>query len=138
MNAGHSKDASASGHSAIKIPLHRRYARFFDRVGWFWEYKPKGFRLKPDFLVEFVCRCRDYSTHPLFAYIDDKATDLNQLVWSISRSANRSPYDVPHVAVFGEHPRNSHWEMVHGDGGGFCTIADWIDCDIDVAWAAAA
>jgi hypothetical protein len=134
-------NGDSSEHAAIKIPLHRRYARFFDKVGWFWEYKPTRFRVKlpPDFLVEFVCHRNDCTpTHALLVYIDDKTTDPRERMWKISKIVNRSPYDVPNIAVFGEAPQNSHWEMVHGDGGGCYTVDDWINCDIDNAWAATA
>lgn len=46
---------SYAGHR-FRSRLEARYAVFFDRVGWHWEYEPEGFHLPsgdylPDFLV---------------------------------------------------------------------------------------
>ena len=28
-------------------------------------------------------------------------------------------------ALFGEGPQNTHWQMVHGDGGGYASLSYW-------------
>lgn len=97
-------------------------ARFFTLAGWGWRLSNRhGF----DFIVTFPCGhsvCD--GSHTLAVRICEKTHD------ALERK-HEDLYDVhvmyakPHPALFGDGPENTHWQMVHGHGGGPETVSVW-------------
>jgi len=125
--------------------LEARWAAFFDRVDWDWEYEP--FDLlgwTPDFRVRFACshsecngehsllvevkpfdRIDQFKGHPCMDYAYGWKEDGGDRVCI---PANAS-------AAFGINPFVTYWEMAHGSGGGDENVALWLQpnyCDEEI------
>jgi len=109
--------------------IEQHYAKFFDKVGWFYEHRPQGFKITPNFIVEFLCRHSEcVPMHAIAVYIDEKAMNLKQAEAHLDRleqAVGTSRYCTPNLAVFGADPSISVWEMPHGAGGGVETASNW-------------
>ena len=114
--------------------LKLRWARFFTLAGWKWRLANRpGF----DFIVTFPCRHSEcHGSHTLLVRISEKVHD------ALARKHDEL-YDIdfmytePNPALFGAGPDNTHWQMVHGNGGGCETVSGWVP-DAQKLWERAA
>ena len=129
--------------------LEARYAAFFDFAEWEWEYEPldlKGWI--PDFLVTIPCDCDECGArrgHRLLAevkpyytigeFYETAAWKMRYGPMSEDQALDRLEFLYPYgnVAVFGNNPSVSYWEMSHASGGGDWSIPEWI-ADWQIAW----
>lgn len=98
--------------------LKLRWPRFFTLAGWNWKLFPQpGF----DFLITLP-DLDDGQSHSLLVRICKKGHDAlvvkHSDLWDIHYM-----YSNPHPALFGDGPKNTHWQMARGDGGGDYTVA---------------
>jgi len=103
--------------------LKLQWARFFTLAGWDWRLFPRpGF----DFKVTFPCAHSECGgSHSLLVRVVDKGH--YELVESHNKSFDIGRiYREPNPAFFGDGPENTHWQMVHGHGGGEETVDRWI------------
>ena len=99
--------------------LKLRWARFFTLAGWNWSLaRQPGF----DFVVEWPGVDSDEDSHSLLIRICEKTHEAlvakHDDLFDIHYM-----YRSPHPALFGDGPKNTHWQMVWGDGGGCYTVA---------------
>jgi hypothetical protein len=116
--------------------LKLRWARFFTLAGWDWNLAPKhqGF----DFHVKFPCDHSECNgSHELLVRVVEKTHEAlvrkHQELFDI-----HFMYASPHPALFGNGPKNTHWQMTHGAGGGDETVEKWTDQDANQLWERAA
>jgi len=128
--------------------LEARWAAFFDLAGWQWEYEPIDLEgWTPDFRVTFPCSHSECSgSHTLLVEV--------KLYFSIDEFTGHPCMDYPYghrydengitdygipadaSAAFGSNPSVTHWEMVHGAGGGREDV--YFRChEADVLWKVA-
>lgn len=125
--------------------LEARWACFFDKVGWTWEYEPievNGW--KPTFLVEFPCRHSECGgSHSLLVEVQpfDAIEDFDghpglEYPFGSRRNGDCSEQAIPAEAsaAFGINPEVTYWEMGHGAGGGSETLSNWISEDMNTIW----
>ncbi|MFZ0139427.1 MAG: hypothetical protein WAK89_20345 [Candidatus Sulfotelmatobacter sp.] len=99
--------------------LKLRWARFFTLAGWNWSLaKQPGF----DFLVEWPgVDSGDDSRHCLLIRVSEKTHEAlirkHDDLFDIHYM-----YSSPHPALFGDGPKNTHWQMPWGSGGGYYCI----------------
>lgn len=130
--------------------LEARWAAFFDLIGWRWEYEPLDLNgWTPDFRVTFDCLrpkscCPEHSllveVKPY--YTIDEFDGHPCLLYN--RCTNTAFFDNSGIpadasAAFGVNPNITIWSMIHGDGGGPCSVAGWLKhkFDIDDLWSQA-
>jgi len=115
--------------------LKLRWARFFTLAGWNWKLSSKpGF----DFEVTFPCchsECRGH--HSLLIRVSEKTHEALTRKHGELFDAHFM-YSSPHPALFGDGPRNTHWQMSHGAGGGCETAQNWTQQDANYLWERAA
>jgi hypothetical protein len=131
--------------------LEARWAAFFDLAGWSWEYEPIDLEgWTPDFRVTFQCghsQCdgshtllvevkpyftlSDFNGHPCMEYpYGFRRVRMIQMN-VIYTSTDCIPADAS--AAFGANPDVTHWEMIHGSGGGVEDISCRVD-NYDDLW----
>jgi hypothetical protein len=98
--------------------LKLRWARFFTLAGWDWKLSSTpGF----DFQVTFPCGHSECGKHELLIRICEKTYEA--LVRKHDELFDvHYMYGSPHPALFGEGPKNTHWQMGHGSGGGIASL----------------
>jgi len=100
--------------------LKLRWARFFTLAGWNWSLaRQSGL----DFLIDFPgVDCDDNSPHSLLVRICEKNYKAliakHDDLWDVHYM-----YSSPHPALFGDGPKNTHWQIAWGSGGGYYTVA---------------
>jgi hypothetical protein len=113
-----------NGAEKVTMYLKLRWARFFTLAGWEWTLAPKHSSF--DFHVTIPChkRCEDGDSHSLLVRICEKTYEAliakHDDLWDIGFM-----YSAPHPALFGDGPKNTHWQMAHGGGGGYCGVVGW-------------
>ena len=111
--------------------LKLRWARFFTLVGWHWTLAAKhaGY----DFNLTIPCGKSDCNgSHQLDVRISKNS--YGELIAEHDRLfAVEDMYRSPHPALFGHGPDQTHWQMVHGDGGGYYHITTWLG-NADELW----
>lgn len=127
----------------FKTALIAQWAAFFDLAGWSWRVNPSPIgNWSPDFRVTFPCghsecggshtllisvlpiaNIGDFTGHPCqsFPYGDDYSGTV------IAADAS---------AAFGNSPKVTRWEMVHGAGGGQESVESWVD-NAEALWVRA-
>lgn len=110
----------------FQIELLARWAAFFDLAGWQWSTNVSAVsNWKPDFKVTFPCGHSECDgSHTLLVSV----LPIDTIDSFKSHPAIQQPYYVrdesDHIladggALFGNDPNATHWEIVHGAGGGF-------------------
>jgi hypothetical protein len=102
--------------------LKLRWARFFTLAGWNWKLSSVP---DFDFLVEWPgVDSDDDSTHHLHVRIYEKTHEAliakHKDLWGVD-----DMYSNPHPALFGNGPKNTHWQMSWGGGGGYYSLAQY-------------
>ena len=119
----------------FKTRLEAKWSSFFDLAGWRWWVNPKEVgEWAPDFKVKFDCshsECRGY--HSLLVAV----LPLNSIQEFGSHPCLHHSYghDIAEDggAAFGALPKATHWEIVHGAGGGIEDIYSRVR-DVDILW----
>lgn len=109
--------------------LEARWAAFFDLCQWSWEYEPVELAgWAPDFLVTIPCGHSDCQpTHRLYVEVKpylEIGEFHDHPAWSMMTGL-AVIYD-PAPAVFGNSPVVSHFELMHGGGGGIYSVMSWL------------
>jgi len=114
--------------------LKLRWARFFTLAGWNWKLScAQGF----DFLVEWPgIDSDDNVSHSLHVRICEK-THKALIAKHNELFDVHYMYRTPHPALFGNCPRNTHWQMSWGSGGGYYSLAQY-GAQMDELWERAA
>jgi hypothetical protein len=108
--------------------LEARWAAFFDLVDWGWQYEPydlKGWT--PDFLVRFECghsECAGF--HELLVEVKPFSTVGEFEGHPCMDHAYGDGIPADASAAFGICPNVTHFEMVHGAGGGAHVVEDFV------------
>jgi hypothetical protein len=115
-------------NTLFRSRLEARWAAWADIVGWEWEYEPVDLEgWTPDFRFRFPCghsECPTY--HELYAEVKPYRS-LSE--FNGHQATQMDPYSIPSPALFGINPGVTQWEMVHGDGSGIYSVADWVEAD---------
>jgi hypothetical protein len=128
INAGIASIPTTYSGVNFRSRLEARYAAFFNLVGWEWEYEPldlKGWI--PDFQVKFACdRCSGHcllaEVKPYHSIEEFRHTVAYPLAISAFGGPRIGEYAGPTfngVALFGNNPGISYWEMTCGYSGGY-------------------
>lgn len=113
------------------MQLKLRWARFFTLAGWNWKLSSRpGF----DFQVSFPCgHSGCHGSHSLLVRICEKTHEAlarkHEDLFDI-----HFMYSEPHPALFGDGPKNTHWQMAHGAGGGDESADNWTKWDAEKLW----
>jgi hypothetical protein len=109
-----------TGQKEYIMWLKLRWARFFTLAGWNWRLANRpGF----DFIVTFPCVHSECSgSHTLKVRISEKVHEA-----LVRKHEELYDWDAEqHPALFGDGPDNTHWQMMHGAGGGYETVSSWV------------
>jgi hypothetical protein len=111
--------------------LQLRWARFFTLAGWKWKLASpySGF----DFHVTIPCEHSECNgSHELSVRIQEKTLEVLNTQHDELFSVDEM-YAEPHPALFGNGPKNTVWQMVHGAGGGVFRLDGW-SSDFEILW----
>jgi len=114
--------------------LKLRWARFFTLVGGHWTLAAghAGY----DFVVTIpCCHSECNGSHKLTIRVCDK-NHADLIAKHNSLFDIEDMYRDPHPALFGSNPSSTHWQMVHGNGGGYYTVDYWFG-DASKLWESA-
>lgn len=112
--------------------LKLRWAKFFTLAGLDWE---PALRPGYDFHVILPCGHSECpADHQLLVIVLEGRHD--ELVRRYDTVFTHDEiWDVPSPAFFADGPGNTHWNMAHGHGGGYYTMAGWwLNRDADELW----
>ena len=115
------------------IRRRQRWERFFTIAGLDWEpIKYRDF----DYIITLPCvhsECSGF--HVLDVNISSSGLSGKDLEDEYERLYSEAYlWTEPHPALFGEGPRNTRWDMVHGSGGGFFfRLSEWL-MNADKLW----
>jgi hypothetical protein len=103
--------------------LNLRWARFFTLAGLEWKLANRpGF----DFILTIPCSHSECSgSHILRVRVSEKTHDALARKHGELYDAGEM-YTEPHPALFGDGPKNTHWQMPHGAGGGTESLDQWV------------
>lgn len=103
--------------------LKLRWARFFTLAGLEWKLANRpGF----DFILTIPCSHSECSgSHILRVRVSEKTHDALARKHGELYDAGEM-YTEPHPALFGDGPKNTHWQMPHGAGGGTESLDQWV------------
>jgi hypothetical protein len=115
--------------------LKLRWARFFTLAGWNWTLAHQS--TMADFIVTIPCSHSECNgSHVIAVRVCEKA--LESLTRKHSDLYAGRMYDEPSPALFGDGPKNTYWQMVHGAGGGDESVSNWTSTDANELWERAA
>ena len=115
--------------------LRLRWARLFTLAGWNWTLASQhtGF----DFFVTIPCGNSEcHGSHKIAVRVCERNLEALIAKHQDLYDAQRM-YESPHPALFGDGPRNTHWQMAHGAGGGTESVSQWLG-NADELWERAA